>query len=172
MFFAELGVRTLTVPGRKNSSLRARRPNGPSSAPPWPSCMPGQGTGPEDRPPIRALNLESPSGRGPAPPVLLLLPVRRDPHRGLGNGELRKKCVMPVIAHSLTTLQTRLNLLLASNQSSGRSGFSEVSAPMASPRGACRLAQRPEEGLRQGDCGVEDPVVVLIGRPYVVLSPP
>jgi len=175
MFFAELGVRTLTVPGRKELIAAGKKAERAEFCAPM-AVLHAQAKelGRKTDHLFVPLNLESPERQGDLRrqycyysqyAVTLIA--------GLGNGELRKKCVMPVIAHSLTTLQTRLNLLLALKPVLGEDlGFSEVSAAYGKAL-EVHAAWRNDlkKVFAKETAGVEDPVVVLIGRPYVVLSP-
>ena len=174
-FFAELGVPTLTVPGRKELIAAGKKAERAEFCAPM-AVLHAQAEelGRRADHLFVPLNLESTERQGDLRrqycyysqyAVTLIA--------GLGNGELRKKCLMPVIAQGLTTLQTRLNLLLALKPVLGEElGFSEVSAAYgkavevhAAWRGDLKRVFAKETA------GIEDPVVVLIGRPYVVLSP-
>jgi predicted nucleotide-binding protein (sugar kinase/HSP70/actin superfamily) len=174
-FFAELGVRTLTVPGRKELIAAGKKvARAEFCAPMAVLHAQAEELGQKADHLFVPLNLESPERQGDQRrqycyysqyAVTLIA--------GLGNGELRKKCVMPVIANGITTLQTRLNLLLALKPILGEDlGFSEVSAAYGK---ALEVHAAWHGDLKKvfarETAGVEDPVVVLIGRPYVVLSP-
>ncbi|MDR3682314.1 MAG: acyl-CoA dehydratase activase [Geothrix sp.] len=174
-FFAELGVRTLTVPGRKEHIAAGKKVERAEFCAPM-AILHAQAEelGRRADHLFVPLNLESTERQGDLRrqycyysqyAVTLIA--------DLENGGLRKKCVTPVIARGLTTLQTRLNLLSALKPVLGEDlGFSEVSSAYAK---ALEVHAAWREGLKkvfaQETANVEDPIVVLIGRPYVALSP-
>jgi predicted CoA-substrate-specific enzyme activase len=174
-FFAELGVRTLTAPARKELIASGKRLEKAEFCAPMALLHAQAGylaarTGCLFLP----LDPESPD-RGPdlRRQYCYYSQYAASLIAGLEQGGLKAKCAMPRLSHGLTALQTKLSLLSALKPFLGDGlGFSEVSAAY-DQASAVHAAWR--DGLRKlfaaETSNLDDVAVVLIGRPYLVLSP-
>ena len=174
-FFAELGVRTLTVPGRKELIAAGKKAERAEFCAPM-AVLHAQAEelGRKADYLFVPLNLESPERQGDLRrQVPLLLPVRRDPHRGPGQRRTPEEMCDARDRPQPHDATDRLNLLLALKPVLGEDlGFSEVSAAYGKAL-EVHAAWRNDlkKVFAKETAGVEGPVVVLIGRPYVVLVP-
>jgi predicted CoA-substrate-specific enzyme activase len=174
-FFAELGVRTVTAPGGRDLAAAGRKLEQAEFCAPM-AMLHAQAGYLGQHADCLFLPLELASA-DPAPDqprqycyysqyaVTLVA--------DLDGGALRRKCAMPVITHGRTALQTKLSLLAELKPFLGEDlGFSEVSA--AYDR-ALQVQAAWRDDLRKlfaaEVAGLDDVGVVLIGRPYTVLSP-
>ncbi|MBI5511733.1 MAG: CoA activase [Deltaproteobacteria bacterium] len=174
-FFAELGVRTATVPGKKALIAAGKRLAKAEL------CAP-----------MAALHAQADALAPTADYLFVPLTFEsaerdKDVRRqycyytqyaatliaGMKNGALKSKCIMPHVTFGLTTLQTKLSLLAALKPVLGDDlGFSEVSSAYNRALQAHAAWKSDMQKLFAREiANVKDVAVVLIGRPYTVLAP-
>ncbi len=174
-FFAELGTRTLVAPGLKNLIAAGKKLERAEFCTPMAALhAQAEYLGVQADYLFLPLDLESPEREGEAPRQYCYYSQYAAPLiAGMGDGALGHRCVMPRVNHGLTTLQTKLNLLLALKPILGDDlGFSEVSTAYNKSLEAdatWRAGLKKVFATETRD--LEDVVVVLLGRPYTVLSP-
>jgi len=174
-FFAELGVRTVTAPGRRDLVAAGRKLEQAEFCAPM-AVLHAQAAYLAERADclFLPLELEPPGQDG-------------DLHRqycyysqfattlvaGLDGGGTGRRCIMPRVSGGLTTLQTRISLLAELKPLLGPDlGFSEVSAAYGRALEAQAAWRRELKELFRAELArTDDVAVVLIGRPYLVLAP-
>ena len=174
-FFAELGVRTVTVPGRKDLLAAGKKLEQAEFCAPM-AVLHAQAADLAERADFLFVpqEFESPEHE----PDLNRKYCYYSQYAatliaGLGGGELRARCAMPRVTRGLTTLQTKLSLLAELKPFIGPDlGFSEISAAYGKALDAQAAWRRDLKQLFAAErAKAGDVAVVLIGRPYLVLAP-
>jgi predicted CoA-substrate-specific enzyme activase len=174
-FFAELGVRTLTAPGRKDLVAAGKKLAQAEFCAPM-AVLHAQASYLAERADFLFLPLDQASPEqdgGLNRQYCYYSQYAATLIAGLDDGELRKRCAMPRATQGLTTLQTRLSLLSELKPLLGPDlGFSEISAAYGKALEAQAAWRRELKQLFRAELAKADDVaVVLIGRPYLVLAP-
>jgi predicted CoA-substrate-specific enzyme activase len=173
-FFAELGVRTLTVPWRQELAAEGRKLAGAEFCAPM-AVLHAQAVQLAERADCLFLPLDLASGEQEGDlrrQYCYYSQFATTLIAGLDDGRLRGRLAMPRVTHGLGALQTKLNLLSELKPLIGDLGFSEVST--AYDRAVAAQAGWSAELRKmfvEQAANLDDVAVVLIGRPYLVLAP-
>ena len=173
-FFAELGVPTLTAPGRREQLAAGKKLEGAEFCAPM-ALLHAQAEELARRADVLFVPLVLTSaehGADPSRQYCYYSQYAGSLIAGLEDGALGRRCIMPHLDPGLSGLQTWLNLYWALRPVLGeRLKFSEVMAAHHHA-GQARAARREalREVFRRETEGLDDVAAVLVGRPYVALS--